>query len=84
VLGIDSLDSTSDARRFVRAQGITYPVVSDPDGLVAANRYDVVYLPVTYVLDRRGRIVGGQVLGPISDHTLGAEFSRYFDAARTS
>ena len=84
VLGIDSLDSTSDARRFVRAHGITYPIVSDPEGLVAANRYDIAYLPVTYVIDRSGRIIGGRVLGPISDHTLGAEFSRYLDAARTS
>ena len=84
VLGVDSNDSTGDARRFVSAHGITYPVVSDPHGLVAANRYDIVGLPVTYVLDPRGRIVGGQVLGPISDKAFASDFARDLHAARTS
>ena len=82
-LGVDSNDSTGDARRFVNAHGITYPVVSDPHGLVAANRYDVAGLPVTYVIDPRGRVVGGRVLGPISDKAFATDFARDLHAART-
>jgi cytochrome c biogenesis protein CcmG, thiol:disulfide interchange protein DsbE len=84
VLGVDSNDSTGDARRFVSAHGITYPVVADPRGLVAANRYDIAGLPVTYVIDPRGRVVGGRVLGPISDKAFAADFARDLHAARTS
>jgi cytochrome c biogenesis protein CcmG, thiol:disulfide interchange protein DsbE len=84
VLGVDSNDSTGDARRFVRAHGITYPVVSDPYGSISANGYDAVYLPVTYVLDPRGRVVGGSLFGPISDGVVAADFARYLRAAQTS
>ena len=84
VLGVDSNDSSGDARRFVRAHGITYPVVSDPRGLVAANRYDIASLPVTYVLDPRGRVVGGQLLGPISDKAFASDFAHDLHTARTS
>jgi cytochrome c biogenesis protein CcmG/thiol:disulfide interchange protein DsbE len=84
VLGVDSNDTSRDARRFLGAHGITYPVVSDPGGLVAANRYGIGALPVTYVLDARGRVVGGRVLGPISDKGYADAFHRDFEAARAS
>ena len=84
VLGVDSNDSSGDARRFMSAHGITYPVVSDPRGLVAANTYDIASLPVTYVINPLGRIVGGRVLGPISDKAFAADFARDLHAARTS
>ncbi len=66
-LGVDSNDAASDARRFVAAHGITYPVVRDAHGLVAANRYGIAALPVTYVIDPRGRLVGDRVLGPVNE-----------------
>jgi cytochrome c biogenesis protein CcmG, thiol:disulfide interchange protein DsbE len=81
VLGVDSGDAKSDARRFLDAHGITYPIVSDPDELVAANRYAVPGLPVTYVIDRQGRIVGDRVLGPVSDKPFKDTFHRDFEAA---
>jgi len=82
VLGVDTgPDARSDGRRFVAAHRLTYPVVFDPNALVAANRYSVSELPVTYVLDREGRVVGGGVLGPISDKGYAATFHRDFEAA---
>src|SRR5207249_10262742 len=63
VLGVDANDSRGDARRFVRKHDLTYPVVFDHDGRVAASRYAVSNLPVTYVLNPNGRVVGGQILG---------------------
>jgi cytochrome c biogenesis protein CcmG, thiol:disulfide interchange protein DsbE len=67
-VGVDSNDASSDALRFLGAHDITYPVVSDKNGLVAANRYDVSDLPVTYFVDRRGRLVATHVLGPVNKY----------------
>lgn len=82
VLGIDTgPDAMSDGRRFVKAHGITYPVAFDPGANLATNRYELPGLPVTYVLNAQGRIVGNPVLGPISDHPYAQTFRRYLDAA---
>lgn len=81
VLGVDANDSRGDAQRFVHAHGVTYPIVFDHDGLVAANHYDISDLPVTYVLNPHGRIVGGEILGPVSDVPFSQTFQRYLHAA---
>jgi cytochrome c biogenesis protein CcmG, thiol:disulfide interchange protein DsbE len=82
VLGVDTgPDAASDGRRFVKAHGITYPVVFDPDAGIAWNRYGLPGLPVTYVLNRQGRIVGNPVLGPVSDTGYSEEFARELKAA---
>jgi cytochrome c biogenesis protein CcmG, thiol:disulfide interchange protein DsbE len=81
-VGIDSNDASSDARRFVSAHGITYPVVSDKNGLVAANSYDIDSLPVTYFVDRRGRLVGTHVLGAVNKYP--SEFRTALAAAMKS
>lgn len=84
VLGVDTgPDAAGDGRRFVRAHGITYPVVFDPNAGVA-NRYALPGLPVTYVLNPTGRIVGGRILGPVSEHVHTQALSRYVQAALKS
>jgi len=84
VLGVDANDSRGDAMRFVRAHDVTYPVVFDHDGHVAANRYAVSNLPVTFVLNPSGRVVGGQILGPVSEHDHSQSLLRYVHAALKS
>lgn len=84
VLGVDANDSRGDARHFVQAHDLTYPVVFDHDGQIAANRYAVANLPVTYVLNPRGRIVGGQILGPVNEHVHSQALMRYVQAALKS
>jgi cytochrome c biogenesis protein CcmG/thiol:disulfide interchange protein DsbE len=84
VLGVDANDARGDALRFVHAHGVTYPVVFDHDGRIAANRYAVSDLPVTYVLNPSGRIVGGQILGPVSEHAHSRALLRYVHAALKS
>jgi len=82
VLGVDTgPDAAGDGRRFVESHGITYPVVFDHYAVVASNQYDLPGLPVTYVLNPRGRIVGDPVLGPISDQGYSQEFARELKAA---
>lgn len=82
ILGVDTgPDAAGDGRRFVQAHGITYPVVFDPNASIAMNRYAVPGLPVTYVLNRQGRVVGDPVLGPVSDKGYSQEFTRELKAA---
>ena len=82
VLGVDTgPDAAGDGRRFVKVHGITYPVVFDPNGDLAANRYALPGLPVTYVLNPQGRIVGNPVLGPVSDKGYSQQFTRELKAA---
>jgi len=83
VIGVDTgPDAASDGRRFVKVHGITYPVVFDPNADLASNRYALPGLPVTYVLNPQGRIVGNPVLGPISDKAYSREFTRELKAAQ--
>jgi cytochrome c biogenesis protein CcmG, thiol:disulfide interchange protein DsbE len=84
VIGVDSNDSRGDALRFVHAHGVTYPIVSDPDGRIAANRYGIANFPTTYVVNPRGRVVGGEILGPVSDHSYATTLDRYVHAALKS
>jgi cytochrome c biogenesis protein CcmG, thiol:disulfide interchange protein DsbE len=82
VLGVDTgPDAPGDGRRFVKVHGITYPVVFDPNAGIASNRYALPGLPVTYVLNPQGRIVGNPVIGPVSDKGYSEQFSRELKAA---
>ena len=84
VLGVDSGDARGDARRFLGAHGVTYPIVFDPDEKLAQGPYAVPGLPVTYVINPAGRVVGTPVLGPVSDSAYSQEFTRELTAARTA
>ena len=82
VLGIDTNDASNDAKQFISAHGVTYPTVGDGGGLT--GKYGIQGLPATYVLNRQGRIVGGEILGPVSEAAYAQELSRYLDSARKS
>ena len=84
VLGVDANDSRGDAKRFVHVHALTYPVVFDHDGRIASDSYAVSDLPVTYVLNPKGRIVGGQILGPVSEQAHSQALIRYVNAALKS
>lgn len=81
-VGVDSNDASSDALRFLTAHGITYPVVSDKNGLVAANQYDIAALPVTYFVSRQGRLVATHIVGGVNKYT--SEFESALAAAMKS
>jgi cytochrome c biogenesis protein CcmG/thiol:disulfide interchange protein DsbE len=79
VLGIDTTDTSSEAEKFISTHGLTYPTVADGGGM--SENYGVSGLPVTYVLNRQGRIVGGEILGPVSEEAHAQDLSRYVRAA---
>jgi cytochrome c biogenesis protein CcmG, thiol:disulfide interchange protein DsbE len=53
-VGVDHGDVSSTARAFVVRNGLTYPNVVDPGDLL--RQYGGIGLPMTYVVDRAGRI----------------------------
>ena len=81
MLGVDSGDARGDAERFLSAHGVTYPIVFDPGEKLAQGAYALPGLPVTYVINPAGRIVGERLLGPVSDKGYSQEFSRELKAA---
>jgi thiol-disulfide isomerase/thioredoxin len=62
-IGVDHRDDRLAAQRWGERYGVTYPSVSDPDG-VLGGRFDVPFLPATILVDRRGllryRLIGAQ------------------------
>ena len=57
VLGIAGDEDGKVVASFVKDSGVTFPVVLDP-GKVAFSQYYVRGIPITYLLDRQGRIAG--------------------------
>lgn len=50
VIGIDYRDTDVDAARFVQENGITYPILRDPEGILA-TQFGVTGVPETYFID---------------------------------
>jgi cytochrome c biogenesis protein CcmG/thiol:disulfide interchange protein DsbE len=71
-LGVDYHDLGSDARRFVSAHALTFPMLEDGSGNVT-GRYGISQVPETYVLNRQGRVVA-HLRGPITDPGFAEEF----------
>jgi peroxiredoxin len=62
IVGIAADRGNGDVvRKFAGAAGVTFPVLLDPEGIVR-NRYEVVGLPMSYLIGRDGRFAG-RILG---------------------
>ena len=84
VLGIDTRDFVDDARTFARENGMTYPLVRDGKAEVW-EKYDGTGFPETLFVDRRGRLVGRRIIGPVDgDEKTKARFEQYIKAALAS
>lgn len=71
-IGVDDKDLASDARTFVAAHGLTFPMLQDGSGSVTGS-YGISQVPETYIIDREGRIVA-HIDGPITASGLSSEF----------
>jgi cytochrome c biogenesis protein CcmG/thiol:disulfide interchange protein DsbE len=56
VLGVDTQDFASDARRFARDFHVRYPIVHDADGGVTRSWGVGNLLPVSFLVDRNGHV----------------------------
>jgi peroxiredoxin len=61
VLAVNVAQDRDTAAGFIAPLGISYPVLLDPDG-ETARRYGVKALPLTWFVDRQGRLAG-KILG---------------------
>ncbi len=74
VIGVNSQDLSSDARRFARRVGWTYPLVRDGAGDVLGP-YAVSAFPETFFVDRRGKLVA-RIDGEVTPEALAANIER--------
>ena len=64
ILGINLGEKRSRVQGYVKEAGITFPILRDARGKVAAA-YDVLSLPITLVVSPDGRIVDSVVMGSL-------------------
>ncbi|HCG00368.1 MAG TPA: hypothetical protein DEV93_07460 [Chloroflexi bacterium] len=63
VIGVDELEGASAAMGYAKQLHVTYPIVLDGDGNVSI-KYDVVGLPSSFLIDRRG-VVRATTMGVV-------------------
>lgn len=64
-VSVDSESARSDVEEFVREMGVTYDILLDP-AMESMNRYFVIGLPATYLVDAEG-VIRFARLGPLSE-----------------
>ncbi len=84
VLGVDYNDVDRDARGFARRYGMTYPLVRDRRGTVLVNDYGGTGVPETFFVDRKGKLVGDRIRGPVDNGEFRKRFDRYLRLALRS
>ena len=82
-LGVDYHDVTGDARNFLNHHDVTYTTLQDGSGMVG-DRYGFSGVPETFFIDRRGRLVGVHIEGPITDPKVARQFEQGVRAALSS
>ncbi len=69
VIGVDSEDTTSDAKAFIKSSGVTFPVANDPNVSITEGTFDFHGDPYTVFVKGNGKIskvVAGAELTPAS------------------
>lgn len=56
--------SRADVPEFIKAHGITFPVLMDENG-EAGRLYNVSSIPATFIIDSRG-VIGDKIVGPMT------------------
>jgi cytochrome c biogenesis protein CcmG, thiol:disulfide interchange protein DsbE len=79
-LGIDTEDEQGPALKFISRYGISYQVVSDTSGVVAA-KYGVPGLPVTVFISATGKRILGINLGALTAASLTSILHKLYGAA---
>jgi cytochrome c biogenesis protein CcmG, thiol:disulfide interchange protein DsbE len=69
VIGVDSNDETGPALKFIRAEGVSYPVAFDPFPAALTVSYGVLALPQTFFLNAKHDIVR-HVIGDVTRSEL--------------
>jgi cytochrome c biogenesis protein CcmG, thiol:disulfide interchange protein DsbE len=71
VVGVDTKDLSSDARRYMRHYAVNYEVVRDISG-TQGDSWGVTGYPETFIIDRAGDVIPPHVVGPVPAAQLNA------------
>ncbi len=82
VLAVNELEDAEKVAEHIRTHGHTFPVVMDHDNRVA-NRYGVVGLPASFLIDQQG-IVREHIFGNLLTEERIADMVRRYGGARAS
>ena len=74
-MGINLGEKPAKVMAYTRRAGITFPILLDARGKVAA-RYGVLSLPITLVVGPDGRMAEQIVMGALDHDSLGAILKR--------
>ena len=77
ILAVNVAQDRDTVSRFITPLGIGYPVLLDPEGVVARG-YGVKALPVTWLVDRRG-VVRGKIVGEATPEVFAAKVTELLD-----
>ena len=80
VLAVNVAQDRATAAAFVAELGVGYPALLDPDSRIT-RQYGVKGLPITYFIDREGRI-RGKILGEADQKLLMSQLNHILPAAR--
>jgi len=68
ILGINTTyqDDLAAAARFAQSEGLTFPLLTDPEATVS-KLYQVQAMPTTFLVDQQGRITWVMIGGPMPE-----------------
>jgi peroxiredoxin len=81
VLSVSGDEDVGALRRFVSEHGVSFPVLRDPGGRLAAEAYHTTGYPETFVIDGQG-VLSESVIGP-SEWSSPAAIDHFRDLIRT-
>jgi len=78
ILGVNLQENPETIRKFLEEIPVTYPLLLDPDSEVKGD-YNVFTQPVTYFIDKEGRIVDKK-FGQLTEEETNEKFNRFIAA----
>ncbi len=80
VLGVDYVDTETEAKKFMQEFGMTYPAGADV-GTTIASQYKITGVPETYFITRDGKLLAGRdATGRPNGNYIGALPARALEA----
>lgn len=78
ILAVNVAQDADTARRFVAPLDLAYPILLDPEG-TTARAWGVQALPITWLLDREGR-VRGKIVGEATPEVFARQVVKLLDS----
>ena len=74
-------DDLARAAQFARDEGLTFPLLSDPDGSIS-RLYRVQAMPTSFFIDRQGKIVRVVIGGPMPEALVRSQIESMMKAGQ--